>query len=97
VLYDKRLPEEAPARAAELFSAAPIGWVTFTSPRIVRHFTELFGDGWNLRRTELRAASIGPVTSAELRHWGVEPAAEARRPEDEEMVAAVVRAVSSAV
>ena len=33
------------AGPAELFSAHSLGWVTFTSPRIVRHFAELFGDG----------------------------------------------------
>jgi uroporphyrinogen-III synthase len=92
VAYDKRLPAEAAARAAELFADQPLGWVTFTSPRIVRHFVELFGAEWEERRRELRAVSIGGVTSAELRRHGVEPAAEARRPGDEEMVAAVERA-----
>ncbi len=90
VAYDKRLPADAPRRAAELFDAEPLGWVTFTSPRIVRHFAGLLGNGWERRRGELRAVSIGPVTSAELRRLGVEPAAEAERPGDEEMVAAVV-------
>jgi len=89
VAYDKRLPPEAPARAAELFSTTPIGWVTFTSPRIVRHFVELFGADWERRKGELRAVSIGPVTSAELRRYGVEPAAEAERPGEEGMVGAV--------
>jgi|tagenome__1003787_1003787.scaffolds.fasta_scaffold20960519_1 hypothetical protein len=42
------------------------------------------------RARELKAVSIGPVTSAELRRFGVEPAAEAERPGDEEMVAAVI-------
>lgn len=93
VAYDKRLPPDAPRRAAELFSTSPLGWVTFTSPRIVRHFAELFGASWERRRGELRAVSIGPVTSAELRRRGVEPAAEAARPGDEEMVAAVAAAV----
>ena len=92
VAYDKRLPPDATRRAAELFSTSPLGWVTFTSPRIVRHFAELLGEDWQRRRSELRAASIGPVTSAELRRRGVEPAAEAARPGDEEMVAAVIRA-----
>ena len=92
IAYDKRLPPDAPRRAAELFATPPLGWVTFTSPRIVRHFAELFGTDWERRRGELRAASIGPVTSAELRRFGVEPAAEARQPSDEEMVAAVARA-----
>jgi uroporphyrinogen-III synthase len=94
IAYDKRLPPDAPARAAALFGAAPIGWVTFTSPRIVRHFVELFGADWERRRGELRAASIGPVTSAELRRWQVEPAAEARRPLDEALVVAVARAAA---
>jgi uroporphyrinogen-III synthase len=93
VAYDKRLPPDAPARAAELFSTTPIGWVTFTSPRIVRHFVELLGADWERRKGELRAVSIGPVTSAELRRYGVEPAAEAARPGEEEMVGAVEGAV----
>jgi uroporphyrinogen-III synthase len=90
VAYDKRLPPEAVGRAAELFSTAPLGWVTFTSPRIARHFAELFGAGWERRRGELRAVSIGPVTTAELRRLGAEGIAEAERPGDREMVAAVV-------
>jgi uroporphyrinogen-III synthase len=92
VVYDKRLPPDAIRRAEKLFGDSPLGWVTFTSPRIVRHFAELFGDDWERRRTELRAVSIGPVTSAELRRQGVEPAAEAASPGDEEMVRGVTEA-----
>ncbi|HEX5761466.1 MAG TPA: uroporphyrinogen-III synthase [Thermoanaerobaculia bacterium] len=95
--YDKRLPPDAAARAAALFVAAdPLGWVTFTSPRVARHFAGLFGDRWERRRPTLRAASIGPVTTAALRRLGAEPAAEARSPRDAELVAAVVRAVLAA-
>lgn len=93
VAYQKRLPGSAPAIAEALFAAAPLGWVTFTSPRIVRGFVELLGD-WQRRRGELLAVSIGPVTSGELRRHGVEPAAEAARPEARAMVRAVVRAVA---
>src|SRR6185295_2264312 len=96
VAYDKRLPPDAPRQAAELFSTSPLGWVTFTSPRIVRHFAELLGTAWQQRRGELRAASIGPVTSAELRRQGVEPPAEAARPGDEEMVEAVGETLGNA-
>jgi uroporphyrinogen-III synthase len=92
--YDKRLPADAPRRVAELFSTQPVGWVTFTSPRIVLHFVELFGVDWERRQSELRAASIGPVTSAELRRRGIEPAAEAARPGDRELVDAVRAAVN---
>ena len=91
--YEKRLPPAAPRRAAELFSGAPVGWVTFTSPSVVRHFAGLFGDDWQRRRGELRAVSIGPVTSAELRRHGVEPAGEAAAPTDEKLVAAVAGSI----
>jgi uroporphyrinogen-III synthase len=90
VAYDKRLPPDARRLAAAYFAGIPLGWVTFTSPRTVRAFAALFGEDWETRREGLRALSIGPVTSAELRSWGVEPAAEASRPGDEEMVAAVL-------
>ena len=56
-------------------------------------YAGLFGDDWTPRRAELRAASIGPVTSAELRRQGVEPAVEAARPADAELAAAVAAAV----
>lgn len=97
VAYDKRLPEDAPRRASELFSNAPLGWVTFTSPRIVRSFADLFGGDWERRKIELRAASIGPVTSAELRRYGVEPTAEAEQPGDEALVEAVRRVTSLSI
>ncbi len=96
VAYDKGLPHEAPARAAAIFGQGPLGWVSFSSPRIARHFAGLFGASWAARRATLRAASIGGVTSAELRSLGVEPAAEAAAPGDEEIVAAVVRAAATA-
>lgn len=93
VAYDKRLPPDAAERAHRLFGGAgPLGWVTFTSPRVVEHFAALFGDAWPERRATLRAASIGPVTSRALDAAGVEPAAEAATPGDAGLVAAVVAA-----
>jgi uroporphyrinogen-III synthase len=94
IAYDKGMPPDAPERAARLFADTPIGWVTFTSPRIVHHFVELFGPDWEKRRPELRAASIGPVTTAELRRQGVERITEAAAPGEEELVEAVMREVA---
>lgn len=94
IAYDKRPPQDAPARAEELFSSAPIGWVTFTSGGIARRFAGLFGEAWQQRRGELRAASIGPVTSADLRALGVEPAVEAAEPADAALVAGIAGRVN---
>lgn len=99
VAYDKRTPPEAVQRTRELFSAgAPLGWVTFTSPRIARTFAELVdgldGGSWPDRRRTLRAASIGATTSGELRRLGVEPAAEAGAPSEAALAEAVARAVA---
>ncbi len=97
IAYEKRLPPDAPASAARFFAADPLGWVTFASGSAARHFTALFGGEWTARRAELRAASIGPVTSAALRGLGVEPAAEAAQASDRALVEAIVRAVGQEV
>lgn len=95
--YEKRLPASAPAIAERLFRGDRIGWVTFASGSAARNFASLFGDRWPRRRSELRAASIGPVTSGALRALGVEPAAEAAQPSDPELVRAIVREADQTV
>jgi uroporphyrinogen-III synthase len=93
--YEKRRPAEAESRARELFAHGPLGWVTFTSPRIVGEFwkvlelLELVGDP---PLESLRAASIGPVTSAELHRRGIAPAAQAESPGAEELAQAIAAA-----
>ena len=90
IAYRKTVPLDARERAAAIFGDGPLGWVTFTSPSIVRTFAGLFEPRWGERRGTLRAASIGPVTSEALRTLGVPPAAEASKASDEAMVAAIV-------
>jgi len=90
--YEKRRPEAAVAKAARLFASGGLGWVTFTSPSTVEGLVEVLGQDWEQRRSSLRAASIGPVTSAALRKVGVGPSAEADQPADEALVAAVLQA-----
>lgn len=89
VAYEKRLPPATPTLTQNLFASAPIGWVTFSSASAARRFAALFGPDWQRRRAELRAASIGPATSEELRNLGVEPAAQAREPTDAALVDAI--------
>lgn len=89
VAYSKRLPSDAHQAAHRLFSDQPLGWITFTSGSTARNFIQVLGDNWATRRGELLAASIGPLTSAELRRHSVVPAAEARHPDDGSLVKAV--------
>ncbi|MEM6456883.1 MAG: uroporphyrinogen-III synthase, partial [Acidobacteriota bacterium] len=93
VAYDKGLPADAASDARLLFADdGPLGWVTFTSPRIADHFASLFGAAWPVRRASLRAAAIGPVTAAHLAALGIEHVTVAARPTPASLVDAVVGA-----
>ena len=92
--YRKRVPAGTIERARSLFAAKPWGWVTFTSPSTVRNFVETLGAWWSEGMPTLDAAWIGPVTSAELRSFGVEPAAEAGSPSAASLVESIVATVS---
>lgn len=95
VAYAKILPPEALEQARTLFATTPVGWVTFTSPRIVRHFFHaletVLGTSWPTRREELRAAAIGSTTAAALRRRNIQPAI-AREPTPGALAAAILRA-----
>jgi uroporphyrinogen-III synthase len=64
--------------------------VTFTSSSTVKNFMAMLGDKALLRG--LRAASIGPVTSATLRQLGMKPGIEAKQYTMEGLVRAIVSA-----
>ncbi len=72
--YETAVPDGAAERCREAL-AGGVDWVTFTSSSTVHHFVQAAG----ARRLEkVRIASIGPVTSATVRSYGLEVAAEAR-------------------
>lgn len=73
---------------ANLLSTAP-QWITFTSSSTVEYFLDACPTEWKRR---IRAASIGPVTSAALRRQGIEPAAEASVFTADGLVEAILRA-----
>ena len=93
--YRKRPPQHAFERARALLAEKPWGWVTFTSPSTVRNLVDALGATWIEGRDTLAAASIGPVTSAELSRQGVHPAAEARSPTAQSLVEAIVAALAT--
>lgn len=79
-----------PAVAEQL--PGPGAWITVTSGAVVEAAVRLFGDrlrGW-------RIASISPVTSATLRRFGLEPAAEAAAATAASLVEAICGSVRAA-
>ena len=79
-----------PAQAIAERLPGPGAWITVTSGAIAEAAVRLFGDrmrGW-------RIASLSPVTSAVLRRFGLEPAAEAAAATTASLVEAIRRAGS---
>jgi len=73
--YRTVAPPDLPATVLAVLKGKP-DWVTFTSSSTVTNFVEAAGGADSLR--ELKVASIGPITSATLRSYGIEPAVEAK-------------------
>ena len=93
--YDKRLPIDAPSEFQKHLATGPLGWVTFTSPRVVRHFVSLVGDSWAERRGSLRAVSIGPTTTRALRQNSVRGSVEASTPNNRAIADAIASRIDS--
>ncbi len=70
--YRTEPPEGLAERAAALLARKP-DWITYTSTSTVEHMVAAAGVE---AIRGVRAASIGPITSAALRRHGIEPAAE---------------------
>jgi hydroxymethylbilane synthase len=90
--YCTVVPEDARARAAELFrEGARPDWIAFTSSSTAKNFVTAAGlaalDG-------VRVASIGPVTSATARKLGIAVDAEATTFTTDGLVEAMVEAVA---
>jgi uroporphyrinogen-III synthase len=95
--YKTAIPIESVAKLAEQFdpTVKPPHAVTFTSSSTVQHFFRLLGEaGIAIIPKGVSALSIGPITSATLREFGWEPAAEATQSDVPGMVDAAVRALA---
>ena len=93
--YRTVIPESSVKRVAELFAGEPPDAVTFTSSSTVTNFFQLLhAAGFNDRPQNMRAISIGPITSQTLREQGWEPVAEADPHDVAGLVAAAVRVLA---
>ncbi|WP_158748915.1 uroporphyrinogen-III synthase [Acidobacterium sp. S8] len=95
--YRTIIPAESSERVQAIFrpdTTLPDA-VTFTSSSTVANFFQLLQSaGKTIPQAASRAISIGPVTSATLRQYGWEPAAEADPHDIDGLVEAAVRALT---
>lgn len=91
VAYQTRMPAALPENVLEALREG-IDWVTFTSSSTVRNLVELLGEDRGLL-DGVKAASIGPITSATMRESGIDVTVEAASAG----VSALVEAVTVAV
>jgi uroporphyrinogen-III synthase len=77
--------------SASRLTENPPDWITFTSSSTVDNF---FAAVAPEKLARARMASIGPVTSATLRKYGIEPAAEAVQYTTAGLVAAICASVT---
>jgi len=85
--YRTVMPDDAPARAAEVFAHKP-DWITFTSSSTVQNFVAAAGAG---ALEGVKVASIGPVTSKTARDSGIEVTVEAAKFTVDGLVEAILR------
>jgi uroporphyrinogen III methyltransferase/synthase len=85
--YRTVMPDDAPARAAEVFAHKP-DWITFTSSSTVQNFVAAAGAG---ALEGVKVASIGPVTSKTASDLGIQVTAEATKFTVDGLVEAILR------
>jgi len=88
--YRTVVPRDMAARVREVFfDERKPDWITFTSSSTVTNFVQAAGSH---TLEDVKVASIGPVTSATVRKFGLEVAAEASPYTVEGLVQAIVKA-----
>jgi uroporphyrinogen-III synthase len=88
--YRTVVPRDTAARAREVFfGGRKPDWITFTSSSTVTNFVQAAGSH---TLEGVKIASIGPVTSATVRKFGLDVTAEASPYTSEGLVAAILRA-----
>jgi len=90
--YRTMVPENLPAKALEILKREP-DWITFTSSSTVRNLIDAVGTE---PLKNVRIASIGPITSATAREYGLRVDAEANPHTMDGLIAAISRPRSAA-
>ncbi len=73
-VYKTRTPRELPPEAAAALKEGPVDVLTFTSSATVHNFAKLLGkERFQTLAAKAVVASIGPITSATIKEYGLSP------------------------
>ena len=76
-IYETKPATALPQPVLDALAAGDVTWATFTSSSTARNFLALLGDERRDRLSNVKIASIGPITTATLRELGLEPTVQA--------------------
>jgi len=92
VLYETRRVERLPDAVLELLAQRRVNWITFTSSSTASNLVQMLGANYADVLSDVRLASIGPITSASLQAHGLVPAAVATTYDLDGLVQAILLA-----
>ena len=88
-VYETHPARSLPPHLLDALDAKQVKWVTFTSSSTAKNFITLLGDDYASKLANVKLASIGPVTTATLKEFGLTPTVEARTYNIPGLVAAI--------
>jgi uroporphyrinogen III methyltransferase/synthase len=91
-VYETRRPSRLPRFVKKALEKREVDFLTFTSASTVHHWVGIFGRSKAKQISKkVRLASIGPITSGALRHYGLRPDCQAKVFTTEGLVEAMIR------
>ncbi len=94
-IYETKVAERLPQPVIEAIEERAITWAAFTSASTARNLASLLGSHYRDRLAGMKLASIGPVTSTEIKTLGLSPTVEADPHDISGLVDAIVRSASA--
>jgi uroporphyrinogen III methyltransferase/synthase len=91
-VYETHAAKSLPPHLIDALETKQVTWVTFTSSSTARNFIALLGEDYKLKLANVKLVSIGPITTATLREFGLTPTVEAKTFNIPGVVAAILDA-----
>ena len=95
-VYETHPAKSLPPHLVDALEAKQVTWVTFTSSSTARNLISLLGEDYRRKLAGVKLASIGPITTATLREFGLSPTVEAKQFNIPGLVAAIAEAARGA-